>query len=265
METRLLSIAAGILLCLCTGFGMALAQPQQVEVFCDNDYAPYSYASEGEAAGIYTEILTRAFDRMEGYRVEITPVPWRKGMSLMKTGRGFALYPPYFRPKVRPFMDYPASVLNEGYSVIGNTDLAQKEPRVWPDDFKGMTVGINAGYSVPELERARAMGVIIREGESSRENIAKLAAGDVDAYINDKTAVFWTIKQMKAQGGLEPNQADALAAVMEISREQGYLGFTNRDEGRFPFRSDFIRKFVAEIQRMKENGEIQEILDAYVE
>ncbi|MCG8565730.1 MAG: transporter substrate-binding domain-containing protein [Desulfobacterales bacterium] len=265
MEKRFLFFVLAAGLVLLFGVPSALAGKQRVEIFCDNDYPPYSYGENGRAAGIYADILRRAFSRMEDYDVTITPVPWRKGVALMRAGEGFALYPPYFRPKVRPFMDYPASVLDEGYAMVGTPDLKAKDPKVWPDDFKGMRVGVNSGYSIPDLDKARAMGVEIQEADTSQQNLEKLADGQVDAYINDKNALLWTLKQMKAGNESQSARYSKLTQVMDISREQGYLGFSNQAMDRFPFRSDFIRKFVAVIQKMKETGEIQAILDSYIQ
>ncbi len=258
------------LFCLVLGALVLWASPsmagrQRVEIFCDKGDAPYSYVEDGEAAGIYTEILKRAFSRMPDYEVVITPVSWEKGMRLMEEGLGFALYPPYFRPKTLPFMDYPASVLDEGYALMGSPDLKKKSLKVWPDDFKGLRVGVPEGEPIPEMEKARAMGVIFEPSDSNHSGLLKLASGQTDVYINDMNQSLWLLKQMKTNGEYDESIHGKLASLMEISKEQGYLGFTNKDKGRFGFRNDFIRKFVAEIQEMKENGEIEEILNAYIQ
>ncbi|UUZ53760.1 hypothetical protein LP419_34955 [Massilia sp. H-1] len=40
---------------------------------------------------------------MKGYRITIKPVPWKRGMSMLKAGTAFALYPPYMNLKEEPF------------------------------------------------------------------------------------------------------------------------------------------------------------------
>ena len=77
-----------------------------VEIFCDNSYPPYSYIKNKKAAGIYTDILMIAFSRMKDYEIKITPIPWKRGLNLLKEGDGFALYPPYYYPGKRPYIDY---------------------------------------------------------------------------------------------------------------------------------------------------------------
>ncbi|UUZ53761.1 hypothetical protein LP419_34960 [Massilia sp. H-1] len=44
-----------------------------------------------------------------------------------------------------------------------------------------------------------------------------------------------------------------------IAREHGFLGFTDRDQGRFPFKTDFVKQFDAVVYDMKRNGEIERI------
>jgi polar amino acid transport system substrate-binding protein len=71
-----------------------------VTIYADAGYQPYSYAGkDGQAAGLYAEIVKVAFARMHGYRIDIKPVPWKRGMAMLKNGTAFALYPPYMNLK----------------------------------------------------------------------------------------------------------------------------------------------------------------------
>lgn len=64
-----------------------------VTVYADAGYHSYSYAGkDGEAAGLYAEIVKVAFSRMKRYRVRIMPVPWKRGIAMLKSGAAFALY-----------------------------------------------------------------------------------------------------------------------------------------------------------------------------
>ncbi len=46
--------------------------------------------------------------------------------------------------------------------------------------------------------------------------------------------------------------------------DKGFLGFTDRDDGKFPFKDDFVRKFDTVIYEMRKSGELQEIVDDFV-
>ena len=49
-----------------------------------------------------------------------------------------------------------------------------------------------------------------------------------------------------------------------ISLERGFLGFTDKDNGKYYFKNDFVRKFNEIINKMKNTGELQIIIDDFV-
>lgn len=250
-----------------TAFMFALSSPvlaQDVVIYCDNNYAPYSYVEDGKVTGIYTDIFTKAFSRMTGYNVTIKPVPWKRGVKLMEEGKGFALYPPYYRPKVRPFMDYPVPVLDEGYSMMTNKTFAGGGETQWPEAYAGKKIGTNSGFSVPDADKAKGLGVKIEEASTTRSNLLKLSSERIDGYINDKNAMLWELKRLKSKGEVDQAKAQELVIATDISKEQGYMGFTNMDKGAFAFKDDFVKQFVAVINEMKEKGEVQAMLDSYI-
>jgi len=240
------------------------ALAQGVVVYCDNNYAPYSYVENGKVTGIYADIFKEAFSRMTGYSVTIKPVPWKRGVKLVEEGKGFALYPPYYRPKIRPFMDYPVPVLDEGYSMMTTKKFADGGATQWPEAYSGKKIGTNAGFAVPDAGRAKELGVKIEEASTIRSNLLKLISGRMDGYICDKNAMLWELKWLKSKGEYDEAKDPALVIATDISKEQGYMGFTNTDKGKFPFKDDFVKQFVVVIKEMKAKGEIQVILDSYI-
>ncbi len=50
-----------------------------------------------------------------------------------------------------------------------------------------------------------------------------------------------------------------------IATEQGFLGFTDRDQGKFPYKTDFLKQFNAIVYDMKRNGEIERIAREFFE
>jgi len=253
-----------ILLIVFSALKPVLAEEQNVKIFCDNNYPPYSFVENGKVTGIYTDIFLKAFSKMQGYEITITPIPWKRGLALMEQGKGFALYPPYYRPKLRPFMDYAVPVLDEGLDVLCTEEVAKKNLKNWPDDFSGMRIGINAGFSIPENEKAKALNIIIEEAKDNRSNLLKLASGRLDGYINNKNSMLWELKRLKYKGEYNENKHKKLVITTNISNEQGYMGFTNQGKGKFAFKQDFIKQFVKVINQMKKDGEIEEILQSYI-
>jgi polar amino acid transport system substrate-binding protein len=255
---------AAALACLLAGACLrAAAADIPVTIYADAGYQPYSYADKnGEAAGLYAEIVKTAFSRMKGYRIEIRPVPWKRGMAMLKSGTAFALYPPYMNLKDEPYTwPYSLPLLDEIVVAVCTREVASAKRRTrWPDDFHGLRIGNNSGFLVggDKFNRAVADGKIrLEEAIDTRANILKLGLKRIDCYINDRMSIRWTQMQLANEGRLAPAQMGVEAAV--IATEQGFLGFTDRDDGKFAHKTDFLKQFNAIVYDMKRRGEIDRI------
>ncbi|MCW7753089.1 ABC transporter substrate-binding protein [Desulfobotulus sp. H1] len=242
----------------------ALSQTK-VTIYADNNYPPYAYAEGGEVKGIYTEILRTAFSRMKDYQVTIEAVPWARGLNYVETGTGLALYPPYYHPASRPWIKpYSVPILEENVVAMCTEKVLSRPRTAWPADYHGLTFGINAGFKLggEAFWNAVDQGHIrVEEAQGSRANLLKLGAERIDCYINDRISILWEVDRLRRSG--EYRWASPVEGYV-ISSEQGYLGFTDRDEGRFPFKNDFVKKFNTEIEKMRASGEIQKIIDRFV-
>jgi polar amino acid transport system substrate-binding protein len=247
----------------------SLAAEIEVIVYADDGYAPYSYEESGEAKGTYAVILRAAFARMEGYRVAIRPVPWKRGLRLLEQGKGFALYPPYRHVESRPYIrPYSTPILDEEVVVLCREDILIEPRPEWPRDFYGLTIGVNAGYLVGGDEFWRAVKekkIRVEECRGNSEGLMQLAKGRLDGYINDRMAILWELKRLRESGKYREDGAHAKLLVgATISVEQGHLGYTDRDEGRFAYKADFVKQFNAIIKEMKKSGDIQRIVDEFL-
>jgi polar amino acid transport system substrate-binding protein len=254
------TLLASLLLSFVCNAGRAADIP--VTVYADAGYQPYSYADKnGDAAGLYYEIVKVAFGRMKGYQVAIKPVPWKRGMAMLKNGTAFALFPPYMNLKDEPFTwPYSLPLFEEIVVAVCTREVAARRRARWPEDFYGLTIGNNSGFLVggDKFNAAVKAGKIkLEEAADTRTNIIKLGMKRTDCYINDRISIRLTEDQLVREGKLAPNRAGVEAAV--IATEQGFLGFTDRDQGKFPYKTDFLKQFNAVIYDMKRNGEIETI------
>ncbi|MBV7535042.1 transporter substrate-binding domain-containing protein [Duganella sp. sic0402] len=248
---------------LCAG---AQAADIPVTIYADAGYPPYSYEKNGKPAGLYYEIVSAAFKRMHGYKIEVQTVPWKRGMALLRTGTGFALYPPYMNTRDEPWTwPYSLPLYDERVVAVCRKEVLAAKPRKrWPEDFYGLTIGNNAGFIVggEAFDQAvRAGHLRLEEAKDSETNIIKLGLGRIDCYINDRVSIQWTRNQLKAAGKYDEGGAHAvLAEAAVIAVKQGYLGYTNRDNGKYAYKSDFVRQFDSAIAHMRSVGEIDAIV-----
>lgn len=239
-----------------------------VTIYCDDSYPPYSYKEDREIKGIYTEVVKVAFSRMEQYKVKIKAIPWKRGLKHLEEGKGFGIYPPYYHIRKRPYI-YPYSlpILEEQVVLFLREDVAkQKKRHRWPEDYYGLTIANNAGFQLggEKFWKAVKDGKIkVQEAKGNRANILKTAMSRVDGYMNDRLSIMWEIKKMKKEGIYKKTYKKLVEDIV-ITTEQGFIGFTDKDKGKFHYKDDFIKDFNYQIYNMNRVGEIKRIIDDYI-
>jgi len=233
-----------------------------VKVYADDAYPPYSYREAGKMKGVYHDILQKLFSRMPGYAIQIKGIKWKQGLRRAEEGTLFALYPPYARPDSRPYMDYDAPILDETVVVVCRDEILKKPRSRWPQDYYGLAIGNNTGFSAggDEFRQAVAAGKItLKETSGTAKNLRLLLAGRADCYMNDELSIQWELKKLQQQGEYS---GTGLKKGAVLSREQGYLGFSNSSQ-LYPYKEEFKSEYLRLLQQMKDNGEIEQIVKRY--
>lgn len=242
---------------------MIFAADIEVTIYCDEGYQPYSYADGKEAKGVYVDVVKKALTQVSGYKVKIEPIPWKRGVKDLESGDSFALFPPYNKPKDRPWMEYSVPILDEEVVLVLSEDKAKKVRTKWPDDYGDITIGINSGFLTPKQED-RVKLKIDESGKTTDQNILKLGMGRIDGYVNDKMSIFDTLNQLKKEAKYKKEYSNVVVA-MTIAKESGYVGYKVGDNSKFPFKEDFKKKLDKALSDMKKSGEIDKILAKYVQ
>lgn len=239
---------------LCTIFNMSLFAKQEVIIYGDNSYPPYSYMEKGEAKGIYVDILTKAFDKMTNYKITIKMIPWKRGIYYIKRGNAFALFPPYYSKERLSWMEFSEPIIKEEIAVFGKEKKLQGKTK-WPEDFYGDTIGINSGFGLYTLG-GKKFGDAVKNGKikidamgGNRTNLKKLNKDRFDFYINDKL--------------VDISSHPTIKRGMVIHTNDGHLGFTQQNK-QYTFSKEFQDEFNTIINDMKSSGEIQKILEDYM-
>lgn len=239
-----------------------------VIIYTDDSNPPYTFQENGEAKGIYVEILKTAFSRLDGYTVSIEPLPWKRGLEHIENGTGFALFPPYYRPDDRPWMEYSVPIFEEELVIFCNADVLQTPRPHWPQDYAGLRIGKNLGFASFTEEQQKTLDeyhIVTEETVGNEANLLKVAMRRTDCYINDRLTVLSELQRLKANGSYDPGgtQAEIREGVV-MSSEQGYVGYTTLNEKAYPFKADFMAQLDAILTTMKESGEIERIVTAYI-
>lgn len=234
---------------------------ESVTVIADEAYPPYSYKKDGKMTGIYTDILRAVFDGMPDYKVTIEGVPWKRGLKMMEESESFALYPPYKHAN-RPYMEYSMPILSEEVAAYC-TDKVLTNPRPnWPDDYHGLTIGRNSGFEIggDQFKEAVYAGKIkLSETKGNDKNLLKLINKRIDCYINDALSIEWELGNLKKAGKYS---GSGITRGATVSGNFGYLGFT-KNSGKFKFLNDFKGKYHIQLEKLKKDGKVDEIIKSY--
>jgi polar amino acid transport system substrate-binding protein len=130
---------------LFTGPAPVIGQERTVKLVTGNDFAPFSDESL-PAGGLATDIIRRIF-LGEGYEVEISYLPWKRGFietkSLIYDGT-FPYYPN--QKRIEQFLFSDPIYLGRGAVYVSN--IVEKELRSI-DDLEGLRYCRPLGYTIP--------------------------------------------------------------------------------------------------------------------
>lgn len=247
----------------------AHAEDTDVTIYVDDAYEPLSFSEEGEAKGMYIDVLRTAFSRMEGFDVTMKPVPWERGKYLMKKGEGFGLAPAFFHGHDWPYL-YPYSLPfhTETIQAVCTEDVLSSPRPDWPDDYKGLSIGNVMGFDGWGGETFRSL---VEEGEidyeevrGARANILKLAEGRVDCIMMEQRAFDYTVRSLR-KSGVYKDDLSSLKKGAIVGEDPVYIGYSKpaREKDRYPYQFEFMQAFDSVIYRMRKAGEIEEIMDSY--
>jgi polar amino acid transport system substrate-binding protein len=256
-----LSIFAFLLSFSCFSLDV-FAKEIEVTIYCDDAYTPYSYEEKNQPQGIYTKIIREAGKKLKGYKLKIIPMPWNRAMLAIEKKQVFAVYPPYLRTKERPFIgSYSVPILEETIVVYTRKELLNESRSRWPEDWYGKKIGIFLGtidIAGTKFTNAVAENKIKMIEEKGHEiNLLHLGNGKIDAYVNDRNSILYAISELKKKHKWQ--QASELVEAAVVSKEWGYLAFS-KDDPKYPFKEDFIKKFNSAITQLQEEHKIEKIV-----
>lgn len=248
----------------------AFSAKKVVKIYADDGYPPYSYEEKGKAIGIYPDILIKLNSYLKNYTIELEPIPYKRGLKMLETGDGFAIIPPYIRKERDYILPYSDELLKESVAVFCNDSVLKKKRVNFPEDYKGITFGVNAGFIIAPIieENFKNKNFLKDESRDIDSAIQKLISGRIDCYVNDKMSIYHTVNKMKKDSKNYELIKDKIAKfklnfVKVVSFETAHIGYAKKSD-KFPFKNEFIEIANEGIKKMKQNGEIDKILNNYI-
>lgn len=230
-----------------------------ITIVGDDAYPPYSFKEKGQVTGIYADIIQHALVSMKDLS-NITAMPWKRGLSGLETKGIDALFPPYLRPKQRPYMSYSTDILDETLVIVCNSKVSERLNN-FPEDYKGIKLGKNAGFAPGATveEAAKKKIIKLNEAKGMTANLKKLINNRINCYVNDRLSILYELKKMADRGEYD---GSSIVETHVLGIEKGYLAI-HKDAGTEI--KTFLSKFNHAIEGMKSSGKIDEIIAQYTQ
>ncbi|MBU2968196.1 transporter substrate-binding domain-containing protein [Pseudoalteromonas sp. C2R02] len=238
----------------------------KVSIVVDNAYPPYSYLKDDKLEGIYVEmVLLAAQELMPFYQIELIPMPWKRAIFEVELGHVMGVLPPYKHLEERPFITpYSEPLMIESVIAFCNKDIDINKYLDKKLKIPALNIGVNAGFLIlgDKITNAAKLGSVkIWENKNTSANILKLLSKRIDCYINDKLSTLWQFKRMKQQNALL--NFDDIQASMLIMEQQAYIGYA-KGFSQLETKADFIKRMNLALIKLKNTGEVKEILNRYI-
>jgi len=242
-------------LCLSVAAALPARAAETVILYGDADYAPYSYMENGRFTGIYVDILTLAARSMgPQFKVELRPLPWKRGLAELEHGRAFALFPPGLKKERAYIAPYSIPLYRETVVLFCNPNAIKAGRMNFPADFADLTVGVNSGFllSARLMDAASAKVLRLAPANGNEANLKKLALGRIDCYASDRGAALYSAKRL----GM------TLREAVELSAENTYIGYSAASNP--PYKATFVARMNAAIDAIHKSGASARIEQAYL-
>ncbi|USK58724.1 transporter substrate-binding domain-containing protein [Peribacillus asahii] len=210
------------------------------------DYAPFEFvdtAKSDEIIGLDIDIVNAIADKL-GYEIQAQDIDFNSLPTALENGTvdlvASAMNATEERKKTLDFSDNYYSAAN---MIVTTKDSTIKTV----EDLKGKTVGVQLASVQEELAtKLNKDGITMTIEKRNRVNeiVQELMVGRVDAAI---------IEDEVAKGHLANNETLVAHTIETDEEAEGYAIA-------FPKNSDLTEQFNAELKKMKESGELDELI-----
>lgn len=228
---------------------LSVAQADTVKL-ANGEWAPYQSKSL-KNGGFITQIVKEAFEA-EGYQVEFTYMPWKRGFEEAKAGKfdGSLIWSK--NPDREQFFHYTNSV------ITLSTGLFQQKskPVSWSskEDLKNFKIGGVTGYAYGVEDMEKAGQIKIQRIASAENNYKKLSAGRLDIVLEDMDVGMETITKLNLTDKIEPN-AKTLSA-------RDYFVIISKNS---PRSVELVEAFNRGLEKLKAEGKLEAYREASIQ
>ncbi|MBF0258901.1 MAG: transporter substrate-binding domain-containing protein [Desulfamplus sp.] len=214
------------------------------------EYPPFT-GQNLKNGGALAELAVAAF-KLSGYSVEITYLPWMRGLEMTKFGDYDGLMDMWYRPEREKFFIFSESTEANQIVLFKRKDNPANFSTY--EDLKRYSIGIVRGYANPPEFDAMIEQLNVEAVEGEITNIKKLLGGRVDLVLMDLKVGWYMINTVF------PEQADLLISLPKVLKNDPiYIGFSRA----VPDIQTKVDAFNQGIKTLRESGEYKSILERH--
>lgn len=228
----------------------AQVQGRQTLVVAVSEFPPYKIIVDGKASGIDLDILREIGSRMD-FSISVKIGTFEDCLAMMKRGDADLMSSLLFRSEREQYILY----VHPRYRVRSDKVFyvkkgSEKLIRQF-DDLKNLRIGVKAGVAyAPLFDTDRELDKV--PGQSIRENISKLLAGQIDTFIDTDTEGDYWIKKMKLQDKI-------VKSIFKFQQlDPIYLGISKKSVFK-----DKAKSLGRNLKYLIDRGIVQRIVDKY--
>ena len=212
------------------------------------DFPPYEFEENGKARGILVRVVETVFKK-GNIPLELKFLPFKRAYEYTRNNEIDGLFNFYKTPNRMEYFDYSESIIKNELVLFVRKGSGIRFDTL--EDLKGLKVGLLRGYTYgTDFDKST---LFVKEtGNSHESNLKKLALGRLDVYPCDKLVGIYIAMKNNLMSQLE-------ILPVPLKTMDGHIGFTKGKH------QDVINKINKIIMEMHQNGEIDQIINQYLE
>lgn len=219
-----------------------------------DDYAPYAIVDGKNVSGIITDIVAAAL-KVEGHTVGFIAAPWARAMSMAESGEATGTMPWFKTPEREEKFLYSEVVINSRNVIFYRKGGQLTKSLAWESyaDLSPYRMGGVIGYWY--VEGFKKAGIEPQLVKRDEQNVRKLEAGRIDAFITDELVGRALIKKIFPGKEAEfdtVDKPDSAAALHVIVRKGNAAGVK------------MVASLNVGLLKLRTSGELEQIVAKYV-
>lgn len=220
------------------------------------DYAPYSFTVNDQPKGIYIDIVTELFSRID-YPIFIKLMPFNRVLHETKIGTVSAVFGAYWTPDRTKYATYIAEPHLATISVALFVPKGSVIKKATIGDITGTIIGYKIGFAMPQLyDEAVENDVFIKTEVRTAERLVKmLLAKRLDGFMHTIGQSWYYIDKLDKQKEIQQ------IAPLIFDKRFTYLAFSSEALKTLP--EELVPLITQALSTMVQDGTFSSIYHKY--